>query len=51
MRKQTGMTYPVYLDSGPVAERFGVEASPTCILVGTDGAIRYRGTHPPKDLQ
>lgn len=39
------------LDAGDVAKAYGVEASPTCVLVDKGGTIIYRGTQPPEDLK
>lgn len=50
-RKETGMAYPVLLDGGGAAAAFGVVSSPTCILVGPDGTITYRGAEPPESLR
>lgn len=50
-RRETGMTYPSYLDDGRAAASFGVVSSPTCILVRADGTIAYRGTEPPEALR
>ncbi|MEK7466495.1 MAG: TlpA disulfide reductase family protein [Planctomycetota bacterium] len=50
-RAQTGMTYPVLLDEGAVSRAFGIQASPTCILVDKGGAIVYRGSKPPEKLK
>lgn len=50
MRRQTGMLFPIYLDAGPFAKAYGIQLTPTCILVGRDGVIRHRGTKPPEGL-
>jgi hypothetical protein len=49
-RKETGTTYPVLLDDGRAAASFGVDSSPTCILVRADGSIAYRGPHVPENF-
>jgi len=50
-RAETGMTYPVLLDEGSVAKSYGIESSPTCILVDKGGSVIYRGNKPPEDLK
>lgn len=51
LRRETFMAYPAYLDDGRAARAFGVVSSPTCILVGKDGDILYRGPQPPEHLR
>jgi peroxiredoxin len=51
MRAETGIAYPILLDSGAVARSYGVQSTPTCIVVGTDGTIRHRGSKPPDRLE
>jgi hypothetical protein len=48
-QRETGASYPIFLDDGHAARAFGVSSSPTCILVRPGGTIAYRGTKPPED--
>ena len=47
LRRETGFTYPAYLDDGRAARAFGIKMSPTFIEVEGDGTILYRGDKPP----
>ncbi|HYH64537.1 MAG TPA: thioredoxin-like domain-containing protein [Urbifossiella sp.] len=45
--RENGLNYVLYTepgqDAGAVRDRFGVEAYPTVVLLGGDGAVLYRG--------
>jgi peroxiredoxin len=51
MRAETGIACPVLLDAGAVAGSYGIQSTPTCVLVGTDGTIRHRGSKPPDRME
>ncbi|MCE9584095.1 MAG: TlpA family protein disulfide reductase [Planctomycetes bacterium] len=50
-RSEAGITYPILLDEGAVAKAYGVQASPTIVLIDKGGAVRYRGHVPPEELK
>jgi len=41
--KQMGFTFPVYRDSGNVAEMFDAQVTPMTFVVDAQGVVRYRG--------
>lgn len=49
--RATGMEYPMLLDDGAVAKVYGVQATPTCVLVDEHGQVKYRGSRPPEELR
>ncbi len=47
-QKEHGMQYPVIFDEGStITNTYGVVGTPTQILIGTDGIIRYRSPKTP----
>ncbi len=47
-RKKHDMQYAVVFDKGnAISSRYGVTATPTQIVIGADGIIRYRGAGTP----
>jgi len=38
-----GLTYPIVIDTGEVANQYGVVGIPTIVLIGKDGKILYFG--------
>jgi thiol-disulfide isomerase/thioredoxin len=41
--RQVGFTFPVYKDSGKVAERFDAQVTPETYLIDKQGVMRYHG--------
>lgn len=41
--QQVGFTFPVYRDSGNVAERFNAQVTPEAYVINKQGIIRYHG--------
>ena len=47
-QKKHNLQYPVVFDNGSsITSSYGVVGTPTQILIGTDGVIRYRGSKTP----
>jgi len=47
-QKKHNMQYPVVFDDGnTISSSYGIVGTPTQILIGTDGVIRYRGSKTP----
>lgn len=52
VRREAGIEYRVLLDSdGFVAKAYGIVSSPTCMVVGPGGEIRYRGSRTPEEVR
>ncbi len=47
-REEHDMQYPVVFDDGStISSSYGIVGTPTQILIGTDGIVRYRGSKTP----
>ncbi len=47
-REEHGMKYPVVFDEGSrISSRYAIAGTPTQLLIGSDGVIRYRSAKTP----
>ncbi len=50
--KKYKMNYPVLFDTGSkITKKYGVQGTPTVMIVDSEGVVRYKSASLPKDLE
>ncbi len=50
--KKYKMNYPVLFDTGSkITKKYGVQGTPTVMIVDSEGIVRYKSASLPKDLE